>query len=725
MGTVIPRFTRGVLLAAVACVCAPAAAVAGNEAAPWSAPTWLDGGENTGVSASGPSLTELPSGALVATWNEDLAGSTFPQMASEPFAGSWSAPDSLSTTPMEIPQDGLGGVRTAIDGQGGFVSAWQTPDAVAGQDDIVGVSGTVTPGEAPTFTPHTFGTYSNDARDGLSFEYPYTPQVAMSTDGTGSAEFTAVDNNASPGTDKRLAAIENGSIDTLTTNPPIRDNPVDGSSNYDKYIPQLAVAGLNAEWTASTNDTEAMIATSNNYDTHYGSQDAPDENAILYTTSNPLDWYSVTPTVLPMTGELAAAGVLPNNNVIVANDADDPSNPSSPYQLSVWETGAATAKVLDSDTGDPAGYPAVATFNDGSATIAYIDYDGSDGTGVVKETTMSPNGQWSDPVPLSPAGFKVHDVTDAYGPDGTTYVAWDATSTTDAADDGIYSSVRLPGGSFPSTPEPVYTATNDQGGTPKIVVDETGFATIVATAFDSGVGTRVAAFTHTNPIPPRLDTAPSITGAAKVGSTLACAGDAWFNRPTSFLVQWLRGTASIAGATARTYTATSADGGQTLSCEVTATNAYGSALGKSAGVKVAAAANSQQSNVSPTAGSVGTTGGNAVSVTISCPATAQSCAPAVLTITVVEKLIGGKVVAVIASKHAKKKKTVVIGRAKESLRPGQKKKVTVHLNGAGKKLIAHRARLRVAFTVTAGGKRVLGKTLTLHKPKPHGVHHRG
>jgi hypothetical protein len=703
--------------AVLVCLGAPAGAIAGNESAPWSSPTWLDGSGTDGTSgtdASGISLSELASGALVATWNqyEGIDGA-FPQMASEPFAGAWSTPYPLSTTAMTSPQDALGGVRTATDASGKFVSVWQTPgdSTYSSQNNIVGVSGSVTPGDQPAFTEQTWGVGYDPAHapQGLSYQYPFTPQVAMSSDGTGSVEFTAAGSNADGvTTDKQVVALESASPDSLTPwRPPIYDNPADGSSDYDKYIPQLAVAPLNADWTASANDTEVMLATANNND---------GQNALLYTTTDPLDWYTLTPTTLPMLGELATPAVLPDGKVLVANDADDLGASDTwgtgNYGISVWETGDASAKVLDPDTGEPAGYPAVAIFNDGSATVAYIDDDLTDETDTVKEVTMSASGQWSAPVTLwtAPEGAQALDVTDAYGPDGTTYVAWDIGTGTDA---GLYASVRLPEGSFPTTPDTVYSG---YASDPKIAVDQTGYATIVAAVGDKTTGvTEVAAFTRANPVPPELITKPVISivgGSATVGARLLCAGDSWRNRPTAFQAKWLRGTSPIAGATSRSYTLASADKGQSVSCEVIASNAYGSGLGQSAAVKVAGSS----SSVSPSTGSVGTVSGNTVMFTASCPAGAASCTVLIAQITVVEELVGNKVVAVIA-RGKRRKKTVVIGQTKVSLKPGQKKKVTVHLNGAGTKLLRSHSKLKVLFTVKGGSKKLLSKTLTLKRPK--------
>jgi ribosomal protein L28 len=85
-------------------------------------------------------------------------------------------------------------------------------------------------------------------------------------------------------------------------------------------------------------------------------------------------------------------------------------------------------------------------------------------------------------------------------------------------------------------------------------------------------------------------------------------------------------------------------------------------------------------------------------------------------ITVVEELVGNKVVAVIArAKH--RKRTVVIGQTKVSLEPGQKKNVTVHLNAAGLKLLDGHAKLKVLFTVTAKSRKLVSRTLTLKRPK--------
>lgn len=81
----------------------------------------------------------------------------------------------------------------------------------------------------------------------------------------------------------------------------------------------------------------------------------------------------------------------------------------------------------------------------------------------------------------------------------------------------------------------------------------------------------------------------AISGVAKVGETLTATGssdDPW--APTvSF--QWLRDGTPIAGATAATYTTSSADIGKTLSARATATNAAGTGEALATTAKIAAA----------------------------------------------------------------------------------------------------------------------------------------
>lgn len=75
---------------------------------------------------------------------------------------------------------------------------------------------------------------------------------------------------------------------------------------------------------------------------------------------------------------------------------------------------------------------------------------------------------------------------------------------------------------------------------------------------------------------------PSISGAARDGSTLTTTNGRWTNSPTSFAYAWLRcggagaNCATIGGANSKSYTLTTADVGHRIRSEVTATNSSGS-----------------------------------------------------------------------------------------------------------------------------------------------------
>ncbi len=64
---------------------------------------------------------------------------------------------------------------------------------------------------------------------------------------------------------------------------------------------------------------------------------------------------------------------------------------------------------------------------------------------------------------------------------------------------------------------------------------------------------------------------PTVSGKAKVGSTMTAKPGAWAPAPVSFRYQWYRGTTPIANATKPSYTVTAADGGRALSVAVTGT----------------------------------------------------------------------------------------------------------------------------------------------------------
>ena len=103
--------------------------------------------------------------------------------------------------------------------------------------------------------------------------------------------------------------------------------------------------------------------------------------------------------------------------------------------------------------------------------------------------------------------------------------------------------------------------------------------TFEVTATNSGGSSAPAVSTGTSavlPLPPVNTVLPAITGTAQVGVTLSGSNGTWTNSPTGFAYRWLANAVAIGGATANTFLLTSAQIGNTITFEVTASNAGGS-----------------------------------------------------------------------------------------------------------------------------------------------------
>jgi hypothetical protein len=82
--------------------------------------------------------------------------------------------------------------------------------------------------------------------------------------------------------------------------------------------------------------------------------------------------------------------------------------------------------------------------------------------------------------------------------------------------------------------------------------------------------------------------APYVGGDAVAGGVLTCTKGNWSGDPTSYVYQWQRDGAVIAGEDDTSYTVTDVDVDHTIDCAVTATNAIGSTVALSNGVRPAA-----------------------------------------------------------------------------------------------------------------------------------------
>lgn len=88
-------------------------------------------------------------------------------------------------------------------------------------------------------------------------------------------------------------------------------------------------------------------------------------------------------------------------------------------------------------------------------------------------------------------------------------------------------------------------------------------------------------------LPPRLKSAPKISGKHRVGKTLKCGTGRWAGAtPLHFSYRWRRDGKAIKGATHARYSVKRRDLHHHLSCLVTASNVAGKASAHSAGVKI-------------------------------------------------------------------------------------------------------------------------------------------
>jgi hypothetical protein len=76
---------------------------------------------------------------------------------------------------------------------------------------------------------------------------------------------------------------------------------------------------------------------------------------------------------------------------------------------------------------------------------------------------------------------------------------------------------------------------------------------------------------------PLLSAAPKAEGVPKSGEKLTCTQGSWNGNPV-FAYQWLRNGVAISGATGREYLVVVADEGESLQCQVTATNTVGASV---------------------------------------------------------------------------------------------------------------------------------------------------
>jgi hypothetical protein len=257
----------------------------------------------------------------------------------------------------------------------------------------------------------------------------------------------------------------------------------------------------------------------------------------------------------------------------------------------------------------------------------------------------------------------------------------------------------------------------------------TGSAVSADAMFTTAVSTQVPlVFPH-----------PSISGTPAVGQRLSCHTGVPSGTTAQLSYLWLRDLRPIPSATGSSYVVKFADTGHHLQCQVSATNAGGSATARSAFVTV------------PVQGVPASTGetvvgraharGPRVIVPVICSPLAPSGCRLTLRVTAVESIRAGRIVAITAqaprlrpSAHAGglRRRTVSFGVARARLPRGRHGTVSLLLNATGRRLLASRHRLAVRLTISgtvigviesALGQQTLALGGARRATSPHGATH--
>jgi hypothetical protein len=230
-----------------------------------------------------------------------------------------------------------------------------------------------------------------------------------------------------------------------------------------------------------------------------------------------------------------------------------------------------------------------------------------------------------------------------------------------------------------------------------------GVVSVSAPGSTSGIDGRLL---ERSPAKPVNTGAPTVTAAKTLIATasplLSCSPGSWANNPTSLAYRWLRNGVAIAGQTANTYTAQSADAGHGISCEVTASNAAGASAAVSNALQVPKLAHGVA--VFKSASVAGST----VSIKLLC--TGASACSGVL-----------KLLTKVTTGHGRHKQTrnVTDGLASFSMGLGKSLTLRIHLTRQGRKLLGRAGRGGLKAQIAGNG--VRAHTVVLRAPsKRHG-----
>ncbi|WP_169923701.1 peptidoglycan-binding protein [Propionicimonas paludicola] len=201
------------------------------------------------------------------------------------------------------------------------------------------------------------------------------------------------------------------------------------------------------------------------------------------------------------------------------------------YQLQLSDIGAVIKVAV---TGNKAGYNSVTKTSAGTAKVAVADLTTTPqpsitGTAKVGSTLTATAGAWAPaPVTLSYQWYR-----------GNTAIKGATKSTYKLATEDSGKTIKV-------------AVTGSKDGYKTVRVESAPLASVVKATFESAP-------------------APTISGTAKVGSTLTATAGEWKPGGVTLSYQWYRGSSAIKGATKASYKVSGSDGGKSLTVVVTGT----------------------------------------------------------------------------------------------------------------------------------------------------------
>jgi hypothetical protein len=220
----------------------------------------------------------------------------------------------------------------------------------------------------------------------------------------------------------------------------------------------------------------------------------------------------------------------------------------------------------------------------------------------------------------------------------------------------------------------------------------------------TGLGADAVFTTAASPLVAIVAPNPSIAGTPAVGQRLTC--NPGTPAGVTLAYAWLRDQVPIAGRTASTYTVQGQDSGHHLQCQVTTTDAGGSATAKSAFVTIPVGG--VPASAGETVVGAATFRSARVNVPITCSPRAGGGCELALRLQAVEALSGRRVVAIAARAASKahgratalRHRTITLASVRVHLQAGAHATIAVALSATARRLLAARRRFSAYLYVS-------------------------